>query len=170
MRSRERRGVRPRAGWSRETRTQSRRVAECGRRQMGRGGALGAGTGGCEDPSPGGGGGAARPGPCGAAPRKDAARLGEARGPWKEAAGGARSRFTAPTPPPPGRPLSAGPPPGAGRKPRASLREPPPRPRPAPPPAAGWGSAGRGARGGARAELRPLRTCRARAPASTGRS
>lgn len=50
------------------------------------------------------------------------------------------------------------------------LREPPPWPRPAPPPAAGWGSAGRGARGGARAELRPLRTCRARAPASTGRS
>lgn len=41
-------------------RTQSRRVVECGRRQVGRGGALGAGTGGCGERSPGGGGGPAR--------------------------------------------------------------------------------------------------------------
>lgn len=71
---------------------------------------------------------------------------------------------------------------GAGSRASVPARHPPPppRPRPAPPPAAASSrrppssrlrlprGAGAGARGGARAERRPLRTCRARAQASTG--
>ena len=142
-------GVRPRAGWSRETRTQSRRVAECGRRQVGRGGALGAGTGGCEDPSPGGGGGPARLGRCRAEDRRGA--FGGGARSLEGGRGRSQEPFHGPPLPregrfPPGR--RPGP---AGSRARVCGNPSPAPPRPAP---RGWLGL-RGARGARRAAASP---------------
>uniref|UniRef100_A0A8B9WDG0 mitogen-activated protein kinase n=1 Tax=Bos mutus grunniens TaxID=30521 RepID=A0A8B9WDG0_BOSMU len=143
MRSRERRGARPRAGWSGET--QDPEQAGGGvRAKAGQGWRPGCGHGRVRGAEP---GRWRRPGSGGAAPRTHAARLGEARSPREEAAGGARSRSMAAALPSPGRPLSARPPPGAGWKPRVVCGNPLPGPAPPrlPPPAGAPRGAGRGA-------------------------
>lgn len=103
-------GCPPRAGWSGETQD-SEQAGGVRAKAGGQGWRPGCGHGRVRGAEP---GRWQRPSPGGAAPRTDAARLGEARGPREEAAGGARSRSTAAALPSPGRPLSAQPPPRAG--------------------------------------------------------
>lgn len=144
MRSRERRGARPRAGWSGETQDPGQAGGGVRAKAGGQGWRPGCGHGRVRGAEP---GRWRRPGSGGAAPRTHAARLGEARSPREEAAGGARSRSMAAALPSPGRPLSARPPPGAGWKPRVVCGNPLPGPAPPrlPPPAGAPRGAGRGA-------------------------